>query len=144
VEFDFDIAGKGRTFIRTTEAFYDLGPSMADSPVVKTVHQFRTNGLVNVTAEYCRQIIDDSSEALSVSARRESRTESGDAFVLEQTRLTALSAVLQEIHCGDASSALRLVQEVWPPSEQSRVRLLIRKTVESRWPDIAKKMTGWN
>jgi hypothetical protein len=118
VEFDFTSDAAGKTLIRETEAFYDLGNSMADAPTVTIVRQFRSGRLLDVTAEYCRSILSEPAD-------------------------NEMALVLQNLYCGEFKVASRLIREKWPASEQAVVRSRIKKEVEVHWPEIAHQMTDW-
>ena len=150
--FDFETL-PGKALIWTTAAFYELGPDMADSPAVETVHEFRPNGFVDVTADYCKRMLSgelrgpgdlrELLNALSLRSRQASRTDTGSPFDRDQTRNAARSMALQQIYCGLFDAASQLVLEVWPAAEQSRIRRQLKDAVNSRWPDLAKKLTSW-
>jgi len=128
--FDFETL-PGKTLIWTTAAFYDLGPDMADSPTVETVHEFRPTGFIDVTPDYCARMlagelrgpgdIRDLLNALSLRSKQASRTDTGSSFDRDQTRVAARSIALQQIYCGQIDAASQLVLEVWPASEQSPI-----------------------
>jgi hypothetical protein len=150
--FDFETL-PGKTLVWTTAAFYDLGPDAADSPTVETVHEFRPSGFIDVTTDYCKRMLAgelrgpgdlrDLLNALSLRSKQTSRTDTGSPFDREQTRVAARSMALQQIYCGQMDAASSLVLEVWPASEQSRIRRQLKDAINSRWPDLAKKLTSW-
>jgi len=150
--FDFETL-PGKTLIWTTASFYDLGPDMADSPTVETVHEFRPSGFLDVTPDYCKRMLAGELRgpgdlrgllnALPLRSKQASRTDTGSSFDREQTRNAALSMALQQIYCGQIDAASQLVLEVWPAAEQSRIRHLIKDAVNSRWTDLARKMNSW-
>jgi len=116
--FDFTSGNDGRTLIRATEAFYALGDSMADAPTVTIMRQFRAGQLVDVTAEFCTSILSEQADS-------------------------KFSLVLQNLYCGQFEQASRLIRENWTDTEQAPIRARIKKEVEARWPDIARRMTNW-
>jgi hypothetical protein len=81
---------------------------------------------------------------LTRQAKQDSRLDAGRAEDREDTRLAATSIVLQQIYCGQPEDASRLVLEVWPGSEQSRIRKQIREAVAERWPELARQLGAWN
>jgi len=150
--FDFETL-PGKTLIWTTAAFYDLGPDTADSPRVETVREFRPTGLIDVTPDYCKRMLAgelrgpgdlrDLLNALSLRSKQASRTDTGSPFDREQTRIAARSMALQQIYCGQIDAASQLVLEVWPASEQSPIRRQLKSAINSRWPDLSRKLTAW-
>ena len=151
-DFDFETL-PGKTLVWTTAAFYDMGPDKADSPTVETVHEFRRNGFIDVTAAYCERMLAGELRgpgdlrgllnALSLKSKQGSRMNTGSPFDREQTRVAARSMALQHIYCGQVETASQLVLEVWPASEQSSIRRQLKDAVNSRWADLAKKMSSW-
>jgi hypothetical protein len=118
IAFDFTSDREGKTLIRETEAFYDLGNSMADSPTVTIVRQFRSGQLMDVTSDYCKSILSEPAD-------------------------NEMSLVLQNLYCREFNEASRLIRDKWPTSEQAAVRARIKKEMEARWPEIARLMTDW-
>ncbi len=152
VAFDFDTL-PGKTLIWTTAAFHNLGLDVADSPTVESVREFRPSGFIDVTANYCKRLLAGELRgpgdlrnllnALSLRSKQGSRTDTGSLLDREQTRVAARSMALQQIYCGQFDDASDLVLEVWPASEQSSVRRQLKDAVNSRWPDLAQKLTSW-
>jgi hypothetical protein len=150
--FDFETL-PGKTLIWTTATFYDLGPDTADSPTVETVREFRPNGFVDVTPDYCRRMLAgelrgpgdlrDLLNALSLRSKQASRTGTGSPFDREQTRIAARSMALQQIYCGQVDTASDLVLEVWPASEQSQIRRQLKDAINGRWPDLARNLRNF-
>jgi hypothetical protein len=149
---DFDTL-PGKTLIWITAAFPELGPDAADSPTVETVREFRPTGFVDVTPDYCKRMLAGELRgpgdlrrllnALTLRSKQASRTDTGSPFDREQTRIAAQSMALQHVYCGQIETASDLVLEVWPASEQSVIRRRLKDAVNSRWPDLAKKLTTW-
>jgi hypothetical protein len=147
--FDFETL-PGKTLIWTTATFNDLGPDRTDSPTVETVREFRPNGFVDVTPDYCKRMLAgelrgpgdlrDLLNALPLRSKQASRTDTGSSFDREQTRIAARSMALQQIYCGQVDAASQLVLEVWPASEQSQIRRQLKDAINGRWPDLAGKM----
>jgi hypothetical protein len=121
---------------------------------VATVHEFRPSGFVDVTPEYCGPLLAGELQGpgslrgqlaiLTRQAKQNSRGVTGRPEDREDTRLAAMTVVLQQIYCGRVEDASRLVLEVWPGSEQSRIHKQIRDAVADRWPDLAKQLGSWN
>jgi hypothetical protein len=151
--FDFQTK-PGKTLIWTSATFEGIAHNTADSSTVATVREFRPNGFIDVTQEYCKPLLAGELSGvgnlraplatLTRQAKQESRTETGRPADREDTRLAAATLVLQQIYCGQFDDAARLVLEVWPGAEQSRVRRQIREAVGDRWPDLAKQLTNWD
>jgi hypothetical protein len=116
--FEFTSDSNGRTLIRMTEPFYALGTSMAASPTVTVIQQFRSGKLADVTVEYCKAILSDPSESHT-------------------------SNVLQHLYCGEIDEASRIIRDKWPVSEQASIRSRMKKEIEARWPEIAARLTDW-
>jgi hypothetical protein len=143
----------GKTLIWTAATFEDLNASAANTAVVATVHEFRPNGFIDVTSDYCKSLLSGELAGLgnlkaplatlNRQAKLDSRTNEGRPEDREDTRVAAMTIVLQEIYCGQFEEASRLVLEVWPGSEQSRIRREIKSAVEDRWPDLAKRL-AWD
>src|SRR4030095_8564121 len=53
--FDRDV--EGRTVVWTVVPFYDLGPSMSQSPTILIADQFRAGRQVAITQEYCAALL---------------------------------------------------------------------------------------
>jgi hypothetical protein len=150
--FDFETV-PGKTLIWTRAVFYDLGPDAADAPIVETVREFRPNGFIEVTQDYCKRMLAgelrgpgdlrDLLNALSLRSKQASRTDTGSSFDRDQARLAATALALQQIYCGQISDASQLVLEVWPAAEQSNIRKQIKDAVNSRWPDLVKNLGNW-
>ena len=121
--------------------------------MVETVHEFRPTGFVDVTPDYCKRMLSgelrgpgdlrDLLNALSLRSKQASRTDTGSPFDRDQTRVAARSMALQQIYCGEMDDASQLVLEVWPASEQSAIRRQLKDAINSRWPDLARKLTSW-
>ena len=151
--FDFQTT-PGRALIWTSAVFEGLAQSAADVSTVKTVHEFRPSGFVDVTPDYCKPMLAGELQGpgslrgqlaiLTRQAKIDSRLDAGRPEDREDTRLAATNIVLQQIYCGQLDEASRLVLEVWPGSEQSRIRRQIRDAIAERWPEIAKQLTSWN
>ena len=143
----------GKTLIWTAATFEGLNASLADAAVVATVHEFRPNGFIDVTSDYCKSLLSGELAGLgnlkaplatlNRQAKLESRTNEGRPEDREDTRVAAMTVVLQQIYCGQFEEASRLVLEVWPGSEQSRIRREIKSALEERWPDLARRL-AWN
>jgi len=151
--FDFQTK-PGKTLIWTSAVFEGLAENMMDLVKVATVHEFRPSGFVDVTPEYCGPMLAGELQGpgslrgplaiLTRQAKQDSRAQAGRPEDREDTRLAAITVVLQQIYCGRLEDASRLVLEVWPGSEQSRIRKQIRDAVADRWPDLAKQLGSWN
>lgn len=151
----FDFATKpGKTLIWTSATFDELGRSGPDTPAVSTVHEFRPNGFIDVTPDYCRPLLSGEFSGpgnlkgplaiLTRQARQDSRTEAGEREDREDTRIAATTVILQQIYCGQLEDASRLVLEVWPGSQQSTVRRRIKDAVTDRWSDLGRQLASWN
>lgn len=144
----------GKMLIWTPATFEGLNPSAADVTTVATVHEFRSNGFIDVTIDYCKPLLSGDLTGLgnlrgplavlTRQAKLDSRTEAGRPEDQEDTRAAATTVALQQIYCGQFDDASRLVREVWPASEQSRVRRQMRDAIADRWPDLAKRLGAWN
>ena len=151
--FDFQTR-PGKTLIWTLANFEGLTGSASDVSTVATVREFRPNGLIDVTREYCKAILAGEHQGpgnlraplatLTRQAKQDSRTDAGRTEHREDTRLAATTVVLQQIYCEQFSDAARLVLEVWPATEQSRIRRHIVDAVAERWPELAKQLASWN
>ena len=151
--FDFQ-TNPGRTLIWTSAIFEGLGQSTSDISKVATVHEFRPSGFSDVTAEYCKPMLAGELQGpgslrgqlaiLTREAKQNSRLDAGRPEDREDTRLAATTLALQQIYCGQLGDASRLVLEVWPGGEQSRIRKQIRDAIAERWPEIARQLAGWN
>ena len=107
---------QGRTVMWTTVAFYDLGPSMAQSPTLEIAEQFRSGRLVDITSEYCRRNArrDPARPSGSVSRAREPRqnprragsrsagARPGVDLGVGETRAAAYTVAMQMAYCGRA------------------------------------------
>lgn len=151
--FDFQTK-PGKALIWTSAVFEGLNPSASDAAVVATVHEFRPNGFIDVTPDYCKPLLSGDLPGignlraplatLSHQAKVNSRTDAGRQEDREDTRVAAMTVVLQQIYCGQFDDASRLVLEVWPASEQSRIRRSIKDAVADRWPDLSRRLGAWN
>ena len=123
----FETDSRGRTVIWTTVAFYDLGPSMAQSPTLEVAEQFRSGRLVNITSEYCAAMLagtlrgqgDLSAELASLTYERKAESKTaGEKPVNDvgDVRSAAYTVALQLTYCGRSSDAARLIDDVWPQS----------------------------
>jgi hypothetical protein len=147
--FDFETKA-GKTLIWTATTFPDWNPNASESPAVARVQELRPNGFIDVTADYCKALLAGELQgignlreplaALTRQAKQDSRTETGRQDELEYTRYAAVTVILQQIYCGQVDDAARLVLEVWPATEQSRIRAQIKEAVAGRWPDLAKRL----
>jgi hypothetical protein len=81
---------------------------------------------------------------LTRQAKQDSRQDTGRLEDREDARLAATSVVLQQIYCEQFNDASRLILEVWPATEQSRVRKQIRDAITNRWPELGRQMETWN
>jgi hypothetical protein len=121
----FGLDAQKRTVIYEAVAFYDLGPSMADSATITRVHQFSSGRLRDVTRAHCRRILDGTAgafptwrpdwEQATPARRAESRTAATPTAELQETRSMVASLALQNLACGQPDEAARLVRETWPP-----------------------------
>ena len=120
--------------------FYDLGPSMAQSPTIATASQFRDGRFVEITSEYCPAILAGQAAGLANlsedlwqlegSRRAASREETGPpSFEVESTRVSATTVALQMVYCGLDADARELIRQVWPEAERSTVRASIEAAV---------------
>ena len=152
--FDFETK-RGKTLIWTSAEFTGLSPTGGDAPiVVATVHEFQAKGFLDVTTDYCEQLLSGEIRGLGTlreplavltrQAKQDSRTEAARQDDLEYTRFAAVTLILQQIYCGMANEASRLVLEVWPAKEQTRIRTQIKDAVAGRWPELAKGLGSWN
>lgn len=120
-------APNGGVLFEEVEAYYDLGPSMAESPVVIRFHRFERGQLVERTRDYCDSLL--STEAVGAFARPEewvaltaarraaSRQARDTNYEVSQTRVAAMSMALQFHACGRPAGADALVADVWPMSD---------------------------
>jgi hypothetical protein len=151
--FDFQTK-PGKTLIWTSAIFEGLGQNTADISTVATVHEFRPTGFVDVTPDYCKPMLSGELQGpgslrgqlaiLTRQAKQDSRLDAGRPEDREDTRLAATTIVLQQIYCGQVEDASRLVLEVWPGSDQSRIRRQIRDAIADRWPELARQLGTWN
>lgn len=124
-----------------TMAFYDLGPDMASSPIAVRLHRLTSAGLVDVTREYCGQLLDtnatgpfsreDEFRLLTPERRRASVTSQGDAFANEQTRLAAVGIALQLHTCGRPGDADSLLNEVVPGADAPTLRRRVAEAINA-------------
>ena len=151
--FDFQTK-PGKALVWTSAIFEGLGQNTADISTVATVHEFRPSGFVDVTPDYCKPMLAGELQGpgslrgqlaiLTREAKQNSRLDAGRPEDREDTRLAATTIVLQQIYCGQVDDASRLVLEVWPGSDQSRIRRQIRETISDRWPELARQLEKWN
>ena len=151
--FDFE-AKPGRTLVWILAAFDGLSGYASDVSTVATAREFRQSGLVEVTRDYCKSMLAGelqvpgnlraSLATLTRQAKQDSRQDNGRLEDREDTRLAATSVVLQQIYCEQFNDASRLILEVWPATEQSRVRKQIRDAITNRWPELGRQLENWN
>lgn len=151
--FDFETK-PGKTLIWTLATFEGFGANASDVATVATAREFRSNGFIEVTHDYCRQMLAGQHQGpgnlrvplamLTREAKQNSRQDSGRPEDREDTRFAAAAVVLQQIYCEQFNEASRLVLEVWPATEQSRIRRQIREAVADRWPELARQLDTWN
>jgi hypothetical protein len=150
----FEPDDNGKTVIWTTVAFYDLGPSMAESPVVEQAQQFRKGRLEEVTSEYCAGMLanqargyasmTDVFEQLTTARKRASQqATSAPSDEVRQTRVAATTVALQAVYCGRDDMAATMIRDVWPAGEQPAMRATIRKAAGSQWPAIGQRLASW-
>jgi hypothetical protein len=150
----FETDDNGKTVIWTTVAFYDLGPSMAESPVVEQAQQFRKGRLEEVTSEYCSGMLANQArgyasmadvfEPLTSVRKRASQQSSGaPSEEVKETRNNAISLALQAVYCGRDEMAAAVIRDVWPAGEQAEMRATIRKAAGSQWPAIGQRLANW-
>ena len=129
----FETDRQGRTVIWTTVAFYDLGPSMAQSPTIEIAEQFRSGRLVDITSEYCQAMLagtlrgqgDLSAELASLSEPKKAASKAAGAkpvFDVDETRVAAYTVAMQLAYCGRATDAAQLIRDVWPDTMEADVR----------------------
>ena len=129
--FDFQTK-PGKTLIWTFATFEGLSGGASDVSTVATAREFRPNGFIEVTRDYCKPMLAGEIQGpgslraplatLTRQAKQDSRMDTGRHEDREDTRLAATTIVLQQIYCEQFSDAARLVLEVWPATEQSRIR----------------------
>ena len=151
--FDFQTR-PGKTLIWTSATFDGFSQSAADAPSVATAHEFRPNGFIDVTSDYCKALLAGELvglgnlrgplAVLSRQAKVDSRTGAGRYEDREDTRVAATTVALQQIYCGQVDEASRLILEVWPASDQSRIRREIKAAISDRWSEMAKRLAAWN
>lgn len=137
----FHAGTAGASLLSQTQAFYGLGPNMAQSPTVERVHRFERGQLVDVTRRYCAQILApravewpalrDVWELLTTARKTASRAASGEDFAVEQTRVAAMSLALQQMLCGQPAAADALVNEVWPDALATSTRARLREAAKA-------------
>src|SRR4030095_6643555 len=98
--FDFQTK-PGRTLIWTSAVFEDLTESVADVSTVKTVHEFRPSGFVDVTPDYCKPMLAGELQGpgslrgqlaiLTRQAKQDSRAQAGRPEDRADTRLAAIN-----------------------------------------------------
>ena len=147
--FDFQTK-PGKTLVWILAAFEGLGNYASDVSSVATVREFRPNGFIDVTRDYCKQMLAGELQGpgnlraplatLTREAKQQSRQDAGRPEDREDTRLAATTVALQQIYCGQFNDAARLILEVWPAAEQTRTRTQIRDAVTARWPDLGKEL----
>ena len=150
--FDFQTK-PGKTLVWILAAFEGLGTYASDVSSVATVREFRPNGFIDVTRDYCKQMLAGELQGpgnlraplatLTREAKQQSRQDAGRPEDREDTRLAATTVALQQIYCGQFNDAARLILEVWPAAEQTRTRMQIRDAVTARWPDLGKQLELW-
>jgi hypothetical protein len=151
--FDFETK-PGKTLIWTLATFEGFGSNASDVTTVATVREFRSSGFIEVTPDYCPQMLAGQHQGpgslraplamLTREAKQNSRVDSGRPEDREDTRFAATTVVLQQIYCEQFNEANRLVLEVWPATQQSRIRRQIREAVADRWPELARQLGAWN
>jgi hypothetical protein len=150
----FDSDDNGKTVIWTTIAFYDLGPSMAESPVVEQAQQFRKGRLEDVTSEYCAGMLANQSrgyasmadvfeQLTAVRKRASQQATSAPSDEVKQTRVAATTFALQAVFCGRDDLAATMIRDVWPAGDQAVMRATIRKAAGSQWPAIGQRLANW-
>jgi len=150
----FDFQTKvGRTLVWTLASFEGLGSYASDVAAVATIREFRPNGFIDVTRDYCKQVLSGELQgpgslraplaALTREAKQQSRQDAGRPEDREDTRLAATTVALQQIYCEQFNDAARLILEVWPATEQTRIRKQIRDAVSARWPELGKQLEMW-
>ena len=151
--FDFETK-PGRTLVWILASFEGLSGYASDVSTVATAREFQQSGLVEVTQDYCKPMLAGelqfpgslraSLATLTRQAKQDSRQDTGRLEDREDTRLAATSVVLQQIYCEQFNDASRLILEVWPATEQSRVRKQIREAITNRWPELGRQLETWN
>lgn len=139
----YDSVGK-RWVAEHVEAFYQLGPDMASSPVALRFHRLGPSGFQDVTADFCARLLDPLGTGpfsreydrrdLTAERRSAARAAAGDAYQNEQTRLAAISLALQYHLCGRPKDADALLNDVHPASLAPAVRERVNAAVESYRP----------
>jgi hypothetical protein len=151
--FDFETK-PGSTLVWVLASFDGLSGYASDVSTVATVREFQKSGFVEVTRDYCKRMLAGELEGpgnlraplavLTRQAKQDSRQDTGRLEDREDARLAATSVVLQQIYCEQFNDASRLILEVWPATEQSRVRKQIRDAITNRWPELGRQMETWN
>jgi hypothetical protein len=122
-----DTDSAGRVVLVEYAALYDLGPSMAESPTIVRVHRIVGGRLADVTADHCQALLaatgsgrlSRADEWALVTPARAAASRAGDPVSEEgrQTRVAAMSLVLQLDYCGRTDEAAKTVADVWPASD---------------------------
>jgi hypothetical protein len=129
----FTVDVNRRTVVWNMLPFYNLGPSMAQSPTIAIAEQYRDGRFVDITSEYCPAILAGQAPGLANlsqdlwqlegSRRAASRVEKEPpSFEVESTRVSATTVALQMLYCGQQADAGELIRQVWPDAEQSKIR----------------------
>lgn len=140
----FSADTRGRTVIYELVPFYDLSPGMSDAPSIARVHQYRGATLTDVTREFCTRMLTDTTNAVgslrhdwdrvtpaSRAASRAATDTSKVTYEITQTRLAAMSLVMQHIVCGRDVEAARLANDTWPATQAAQVLERLRQRVSS-------------
>lgn len=135
-----------RTVIWSIRSFEDLGPSMSQPPSIAIARQYRDGRMVDITSEYCGAILAGTAKGLANlsddlwqlegSHRAASRAATGPpSFEVETTRVSATTVALQMLYCGQEADARELIRQVWPASDQEKIRMSLAAAVaEARAP----------
>ena len=137
----FESDDNGTTVIWTTVAFYDLGPSMAESPVVEQAQQFRKGRLEEITSQYCAGMLanqahgyasmtDVFAQLTTAQKRASQQATSAPSDEVRQTRVAATTLALQAVYCGRDDMAATIIRDVWPAAEQAPVRAMIQTALD--------------
>ena len=135
----------GRTVLWDIVPFYELGPDMADAPLVRLARQYRGGRLVDVTAERCPTMLADTARDLTTlraewdeatpDLRSAARRGADTAWAVIRAHVAVSSLALQHLACGLREAARELVFEAWPPADApERWRTLV-----SAWERVAAR-----
>jgi hypothetical protein len=148
--------GTHGTVLSLTHAFYNLGYSMADSPVIEQRLRPTASGMRDITDAYCSELLApggipatwyvDQLTPAALAHLQRATPDSADA----QQQLTlgnVYTAVMQQVYCGrlEAANALlrRAVSDALRPVVRANVYNAVRSVSAARAVPIATWKRNW-